>query len=130
MKYTKIILAVTFVLAQSSVPSGQQPADQWPNYQYNSNYSPLTSITPENVKNLTTAWTFNYGAGSSPAGNLGLDYRFEVQPLITDGIMYISTPGSPRDPNVKSTVTALEPETGKVLWQYTPTHNIHGRGLA
>ena len=130
MKYTKIILAVTLVLALSSVPSGQQAGDQWPNYQHNSNYSPLTSITPENVKNLTTAWTFNYGAGSSPAGGLGLDYRFEIQPLLIGGVMYISTPASPSDPNFKSTITALEPETGKVIWQYTTPYRVHGRGLA
>src|SRR6188768_936492 len=109
MKYTKTILAISFVLVLSSVPSGQQPADQWPNYQHNSNYSPLTAITPQNVKNLAPAWTFNYGAGSSPAGSLGLDYRFEVQPLLIGGVLYFSTPASPTDPNLKSTVTALEP---------------------
>src|SRR5439155_4047126 len=108
----------------------QPPVNQWPTYQYNSNFSPLAQITPANVGQLTRAWTFNYGAGSLPSGNLGLDYRFEVQPLIIDGVMYISTPGSPRDPKVKSTITALEPETGKVLWQYSSPRNIHGRGLA
>jgi glucose dehydrogenase len=108
----------------------QPPVTQWPAYQYNSNYSSLTQVTPANVAQLTRAWTFNYGAGSLPAGNLGLDYRFEVQPLIIDGVMYVSTPGSPRDPNVKSTITALEPETGKVVWQFTSPRNIHGRGLA
>ena len=96
----------------------QPPRDQWPNYQHNSNYSPLTQITPANVTRLTKAWTFNYGAGSLPAGNLGLDFRFEVQPLLIDGVMYVSTPASPRDPNLKSTVTALEPESGKVVWRY------------
>jgi quinoprotein glucose dehydrogenase len=125
-----VILGILFALAQSGTPSGQQSPDQWPNYQHNSNYSPLTSITPENVKNLTTAWTFNYGAGSSPAGNLGLDYRFEVQPLLIGGVIYISTPASPTDPNLKSTITALEPETGKVIWQYTTPQRVHGRGLA
>src|SRR5437667_3070128 len=108
----------------------QLPVNQWPNYQHNSNFSPLTQITPANVAQLTRAWTFNYGAGSLPSGNLGLDYRFEVQPLSIGGVMYVSTPGSPRDPNVKSTVTALEPETGKVLWQYVAPRNIHGRALA
>jgi glucose dehydrogenase len=109
---------------------GAQAADQWPVYQHNSNFSPLTQITPANVSKLVEAWTFHYGAGSQQAGNLGLDYRFEVQPLIIGGIMYISTPGSPRDANLKSTVSAIEPETGKVLWQYRSPRNIHGRGLA
>jgi quinoprotein glucose dehydrogenase len=103
---------------------------QWPNYVHNSNFSSLTQITPANVSQLTHAWTFNYGAGSQKSGSLGLDFRFEVQPLIIDGIMYISTPSAPQNPNVKSTVTALEPETGKVLWQYASPRNIHGRGLA
>ena len=50
--------------------------------------------------------------------------------MLVAGVLYISTPGSPRDPELKSTVTALEPETGKVLWQYKSPRNIHGRGLA
>ena len=116
---------------KSATPRTQPPADQWANYQNNSNFSPLTQITPQNVSQLTTAWTFNYGAGSLPEYPfVGLDYRFEVQPLLVGGVMYISTPGSPRDPNMKSTVTALEPETGKVLWQFTSPRNIHGRRLA
>jgi glucose dehydrogenase len=122
MFVSAIVLGVTV--------QAQQPRDQWPDYQHNSNFSPLTQITPANVASLTKAWTFNYGAGSLPAGGLGLDYRFEVQPLLIDGVMYVSTPSSPRDPDVKSTVTALEPETGKVIWQYTSPRNIHGRGLA
>ena len=110
---------------------GQQPsADQWPNYQHNSGYSPLTQITPSNVKSLTQAWIFNYGAGSAPSGSVSLDYRFEVQPLFVGGVMYISTPASQREPNLRSTVTALEPESGKVLWQYQSPRRIHGRGLA
>src|SRR5437867_10199036 len=125
------ITALLFVCHAAAAQRRQQlPVNQWPNYQHNSNFSPLTQITPANVAQLTRAWTFNYGAGSLPSGNLGLDYRFEVQPLSIGGVMYVSTPGSPRDPNVKSTVTALEPETGKVLWQYVAPRNIHGRGLA
>src|SRR5688572_32607116 len=105
------LVALPALQAQQRPPAAQQqpPRDHWPNYQHNSNFSPLTQITPQNVSRLTKAWTFNYGAGSLPAGGLSLDYRFEVQPLLVDGVMYFSTPASPRDPNVKSTVTALEP---------------------
>src|SRR5438876_8963773 len=113
MRSFRAIVAL-FILCQAAVAQRRQQqslVNQWPKYQYNSNFSPLTQITPANVAQLTRAWTFNYGAGSLPSGNLGLDYRFEVQPLIIDGLMYISTPASPRDPTVKSTVTALEPET-------------------
>ncbi len=118
------------LLLPLGLPAQKQPADQWPAYQYNSDFSPLTQITPENVSKLTEAWTFYYGAGSKPSGSLGLDYRFEVQPLIVGGVMYISTPGSSSDPDLKSTISAIEPETGKVLWQYHSPLNIHGRGIA
>jgi quinoprotein glucose dehydrogenase len=120
----------TLIMVSADMPAQRPSADQWPVYQYNSNFSPLKQITPENVSKLTEAWTFHYGAGSLPVSSLGLDYRFEVQPIIIDGIMYVSTPGSPRDPNLRSTVSAIEPETGKVLWQYLSRLNIHGRGLA
>lgn len=116
-------------LAQTTKAS----ADQWPSYGQNhgaSNFSPLTQINPANVAKLKPAWTYHYGAGQSDLGDMGLDYRFEVQPLIVNGVMYFSTPTSTRVKNLKSTVTALVPETGKVLWKYEAPRNIHGRGLA
>src|SRR5947207_1960944 len=114
----------------SQAPS-RAPAEQWPNYQHNSNFSPLMQITPENVNRLTKAWTFNYGAGTAEnVPFVGLDYRFQVQPLVIDDALYFSTPASERDPNLPSTVTALEPETGRVIWQYKSPRRIHGGGLA
>src|SRR5436190_12567818 len=119
------------VLALTRVHAQKTPAESWPNYQHNSNFSSLTQITPENVNRLTKAWTFNYGAGSAEnVPFVGLDYRFQVQPLVIDDVMYFSTPASERDPNLLSTVTALEPETGRVIWQYKSPRRIHGRGLA
>ena len=124
-------LSAAVVLSLSRVQAQKPPQDQWPNYAHNSNYSPLTQITPENVNRLTKAWTFNYGAGSADnVPFVGLDYRFSVQPLLIDGVMYFSTPASERDQALMSTVTALEPETGKVVWQYKSPRRIHGRGLA
>src|SRR5437588_1025873 len=131
MRFIASAAAFVSALAVSvSLPGQRQPVDQWPVYQYNSNFSTLTQITPENVSKLAEAWTFHYGAGSKPSGSLGLDYRFEVQPLIVGGVMYISTPGSQSDRELKSTISAIEPETGKVLWQYNSPRNIHGRGIA
>ena len=130
VRFVFILTLIALPTLQAQQRQPQLPRDQWPNYQHNSNFSPLTQITPQNVNRLEKAWTFNYGAGSLPVGGLSLDYRFEVQPLLVDGVMYFSTPASPRDPNVKSTVTALEPETGKVIWQYTSPRRIHGRGIA
>src|SRR5438552_12235429 len=127
-----IALSIGRINAQQTPPAAPKPAaEQWPNYQHNSNFSPLTQITPENVTRLTKAWTFNYGAGTvDNVPFVPLDYRFQVQPLVIDDVMFISTPASDRDPNLASTVTALEPETGKLIWQYKSPRRIHGRGLA
>ncbi|HKR29731.1 MAG TPA: PQQ-binding-like beta-propeller repeat protein [Terriglobales bacterium] len=134
MLRTRFACLLLLAIAAGGDLSGQKATkpipDQWPSYMYDSDYSPLTQITPENVPRLTEAWTFHYGAGYLPAGSVELDYRFEIQPLLVNGVMYFSTPSSPRDPSVKSTITALEPETGKVLWQYQSPLNIHGRGIA
>src|SRR5215472_14559167 len=104
MRVFRTIVVFSILCQAASAQRGQQPPplNQWPNYQHNSNFSPLTQITPANVSTLTPAWTFHYGGVSQPLGSLGLDFRFEVQPLIIDGVMYISTPGSPYDRNVKS----------------------------
>jgi quinoprotein glucose dehydrogenase len=122
------VLAIGHLRAQGPA---NVPADQWPNYQHNSNFSPLTQITPANVSRLTKAWTFNFGGGTQESWEfVSLDYRFQVQPLLIDGVMYLSTPASLWDPSVSSTVTALEPETGTVIWQYQSPRRIHGRGIA
>lgn len=116
--------------ARFARPTG--PA-QWPAYGgggQNQNYSPLTQITPANVAKLRPAWTYHYGAGSWDTGDQGLDYRFEVTPLMIGGVIYISTPASPRLPDLKASITALKPETGEVLWKYESPLNIHGRGVA
>ena len=111
-------------------PSGP---NQWPAYGgggANLNYSDLAQITRANVAKLKPAWVYHYGAGRSTNGDEGLDYRFEITPLLIGGVMYITSPASPRNPNLKASVTALKPETGEVIWKYESPLNIHGRGLA
>jgi len=128
-----VLMATTAAIAQTAAPVAAVPENQWPSYGQNrggANFSPLTQITPANVATLTRAWTFNYGGGTDDNGDRGLDYRWEVTPLIIGGVMYFSTPTNPNKPELKSTVTALEPETGRVLWKYESPANIHGRGLA
>ncbi len=107
--------------------------NQWPAYgggNANQNYSTLTQITAENVGELKEAWIYHYGAGEVHQGDQGIDYRFEVTPLIIGGVMYLSTPSSPAKPDLKSSITAIEPETGKLIWKYESRLNIHGRGIA
>jgi glucose dehydrogenase len=113
-------------------PRPQGP-NQWPAYgggNANINYSQLTQITPQNVSELKQAWVYHYGAGKLQQGDQGLDYRFEVTPLIIGGVMYLSTPSSPAKPDLKSSIAAIEPETGRLIWKWESPLNIHGRGVA
>ena len=65
-------------------------------------FSPMTSINKDNVANMVPAWSFSMG-GEKQRGN-------EAQPLIYDGIMYVT--GS------YSRMYAIDVKTGAEIWQY------------
>lgn len=65
-------------------------------------FSPLKTLNKENVKNLMPAWAFSLG-GEKQRGQ-------ETQPLVHDGMMYIT--GS------YSRLYAIDVKTGKEVWQY------------
>ncbi len=65
-------------------------------------YSPLDQINKDTVQNLFPAWSFSFG-GERQRGQ-------ESQPLIYDGVMYVT--GS------YSRVFALDVKTGRKLWQH------------
>ena len=65
-------------------------------------YSPLDKLNKENVKKLVPAWAFSLG-GEKQRGQ-------ETQPLIYDGMMYIT--GS------YSRLYAIDLKTGAEVWQY------------
>ncbi len=85
-------------------------------------YSPLTKINTDTVKDMRTAWVFSLG-GEKQRGQ-------ESQPLIKDGVMYIT--GS------YSRVFAIDARTGDELWQYDarlpdgimPCCDVINRGVA
>ena len=59
-----------------------QPDEDWRAYgrtQFGQRYSPLTQITPDNVKNLKVAWTFR--TGDLPGKNDPGETTFEVTPI-------------------------------------------------
>lgn len=62
-------------------------------------YSPLDQIDRDNVKDLTTAWTWSLTPGAT-----------ETTPLVRDGILYVH--------NNLDTIQALDGATGDLLWQY------------
>ncbi|MGH1578635.1 PQQ-dependent methanol/ethanol family dehydrogenase [Planktotalea sp.] len=65
-------------------------------------HSPLDILNKDNVKNLQPAWAFSLG-GEKQRGQ-------ETQPIVHDGVMYIT--GS------YSRMYAIDVMTGKELWQY------------
>ncbi len=65
-------------------------------------FSPLDSINKENVSKLVPAWTFSFG-GEKQRGQ-------EAQPLIYDGIMYVTAS--------YSRLFAIDVNTGEEIWQF------------
>lgn len=112
-----VLAAADFATAQTvGAQSGPAPGD-WPTYgrdKGHNRFSPLVQITPDNVANLTTAWTYPLGAPT--AGASGRFAESQVTPLVIDGRMYITTG--------RRTVAALDPATGREIW----SHPIQGPG--
>src|SRR5216684_1185039 len=70
----------------------------------NQRYSTLNQITTSNVSQLRGAWMTRLGSG------LGSKYRFEADPLVVDGVMYI--------PTGNDDIFALDAKTGRKLWEW------------
>jgi alcohol dehydrogenase (cytochrome c) len=62
-------------------------------------YSPLSQITPANVKNLQLKWSWAMNEGGAS----------QVTPIIHDGIMFLS--------NTSNTIQALNAATGELIWE-------------
>ncbi|HET8648400.1 MAG TPA: PQQ-binding-like beta-propeller repeat protein [Gemmatimonadales bacterium] len=93
--------------------SAQTPAE-WTAYGRDASgarNSPLTQITPQNVAQLSVAWT--YQTGDLKRSND--DTRFEATPLMVDGTLYLATPFG--------RVIALDPATGRERWTYDAMAN-------
>src|SRR5216684_2242195 len=65
-------------------------------------FSPLSSITADNAKQLGLAWY----------ADLDTNRGQQATPLVIDGVMYVST--------AWSMVKAYDAATGKLLWSYDP----------
>ena len=78
------------------------PAGDWlmfrRNYQGHSS-SPLTQITPANVKNLQLKWSWAMNEGGAS----------QVTPIIHNGTMFLS--------NTSNTIQALNAATGELIWE-------------
>src|SRR6266851_57606 len=70
----------------------------------NERYSTLKQIDTTNVGGLKGAWMTRLHSG------LGSKYKFEADPLVVDGVMFI--------PTGNDDIFALNAKTGKLLWEW------------
>jgi quinohemoprotein ethanol dehydrogenase len=70
----------------------------------NQRYSTLNQINTSNVSQLKGVWMSRLGSGR------GSKYRFEADPLVVDGVMYI--------PTGNDDIFALDAKTGKKIWEW------------
>jgi glucose dehydrogenase len=76
-----------------------------------SQYSALTQITKDNVNQLEVAWTYLAGDGQPPQFN----------PIVANGMMYVL--------RADGRLAALDPATGREIWQSETTGRIGVRGI-
>lgn len=76
-----------------------------------SKYMELDQITKENVKDLKVAWFY-------PTGD---NKRYEFNPLIVDGVMYVLAKNS--------SLVALDADTGEEIWIHANLPGIARRGI-
>jgi glucose dehydrogenase len=97
-----VVLSVLLVQSVGSQQkaSAQQVGADWPMYRHDhagTGYSPLAAINRANVAKLAQVWTYPLQATNS-----------EATPIVVNGVMYVPAPNR---------VVALDPETGKEIWQ-------------
>ena len=114
-------LAVAGSLSAQGVDSAMllnPPADSWPGYHgdYSGRrHSPLTQISPENVAQMTLAWSYQTGQVAA----------LKCSPLLVDGVLYITVPDH---------VWAVDARSGHQIWHYAYPANkgfhIGSRGVS
>jgi glucose dehydrogenase len=111
-KMRRICLALVVAVVPTALAlhaqNPTQNSNDWPAYGRDpggTKYSPLKQINTSNVARLKRAWTYQTKEPGTTAGP-------ETTPIVVRGVMYIST--------AKQRVVALNPETGKEIWQFDP----------
>src|SRR5436190_3965515 len=114
MRALLILFAATLLAQQSQSPNityndllrGLDRPSSWLTYSGDytgRRHSPLTQITPENVKRLSAQWTFQ-------SETLAPGRGFEGTPLLIDGVLYLT--GS------NNFAWAINARTGRSIWRY------------
>jgi len=74
-----------------------------------SKYSPVDDVTSQNLQRLGIVWQWEHGEKALEQYGT-VPFRFENQPLMVDGVLYVTTP--------YNNAAALDAETGKELWRF------------
>jgi glucose dehydrogenase len=85
------------------------PTENWPTNGgslANERYSPLDQIDTGNIAQVKGVWETHLDKSATAA-----KYSAETQPVVWDGVIYISTG--------QDDVFAISADTGKILWKYT-----------
>ena len=111
------VLAAAIAIASLAVSGAQQPAPttEWRHYGADggsTKYSPLDQITKDNVSRLDVAWRWTspddeVARTTSPQVLPGL---YDDTPIMVNGVLYTITG--------LGAVAAINPGTGRTLWQY------------
>ncbi len=123
MRGTLLCVSLAAVIASSMAAANdrlQQLAnsdENWvmPGKDYSSdNFSKMTQINTQNVKQLRSSWSFSTGVLNGHEGT----------PLVVNGKIFINTP-------YPNSVFAPRPgSSGKILWQYKPKQDPTARAVA
>ncbi|HTS26850.1 MAG TPA: PQQ-binding-like beta-propeller repeat protein [Bryobacteraceae bacterium] len=100
----RIVLACLPIVLCARAADVQWPVNGGPD---NIRYSPLTQISPANVDRLQVAWSFD-------THDAFKDSEMQSNPIVVDGILYITTP--------KLRVVALNAATGTEVWGFDPNN--------
>ena len=109
--------AVTLARSQTRALEGGAAGRDWPAYGgtvQSTRYSSLRQITRANVGRLTEAWSFDPREGVFTG-------RFQVNPIVVDGVIYSTTPGG--------SAIALDGTNGAVKWSWNSGTRGAGRGV-
>ena len=106
----------------SRTPSSTAAVQEWTHYAGDAKsqkFSQLNLINKSNVNSLHLAWIWNSTDNSVVSANKLTTFIYESTPIMVDGKLLTSTP--------LNWVVAIDPMTGRTLWNFDPETSKHGQ---
>jgi glucose dehydrogenase len=114
---TAIALAIATAAGFTQVPAPPTVNVDWNVYRGDpkgNQYAPLAQIHAANVHTLALAWEYHTGDASQRS-------TMHVNPIVVNGVMYITTP------SLKA--VALDASTGREIWSFDPSKYNEGNAV-